>query len=143
MVLCDARGIHGALLRRATTLAIEPTASFLSLRRAESRTVGGFTDRLSDDARRHPNEGAIALLEEWLAADWKEDTGELGALMHDLGVGEERLPDCRTPSPVGYPGAVALLRSWTREDRERESEDLEELKRNLDADRPATEKLFS
>ncbi len=84
MVLCDARGIHGALLRRATTLAIEPTASFLSLRRAESRTVGGVTDRLSDDARRHPNAGAIALLEEWLAADWEEDTGELDALKRDL-----------------------------------------------------------
>lgn len=84
VVLCDTRGIDGALLRRATTLAIEPIASFLSLRRTESRTVGGVTDRLSDNARRHPNEGAIALLKEWLAADWEEDTGELDALKRDL-----------------------------------------------------------
>ena len=139
-VVCDAQGMDGALLRRATTLVIEPEVSFLSFCRTESATVSGVTTRPIDNTRSHPNAGAIALIDEWLAADWEEDTGELEELQR--GLDENRSSACRTPPPVGYPGAVALLRSWTREDRARDSEDLDELKRNLDAGRPATEKLF-
>lgn len=140
VVVCDLRGIDGALLRRTTNLAIEPAVALLSLHLMESRTVSGGNPTLSD-RRSHPNAGAIALLEEWAAEDREEDTGELEALQRDMD--ESRSSLLGTPSRAGYPGAVALLRSWTREDRERESEDLDELKRNLDADRPVAEKLFS
>lgn len=84
IVICDAREIDGVLLRKATTLAFEPAASFLALRRAESRTFGAATDRMTGNARRHPNAGAIALLEEWLAADREDDSGELDASKRDL-----------------------------------------------------------
>lgn len=141
IVVCDDRGIAGVLLRRATTLAIEPAMALLSLRRTESRTVGGGSNPTLSDRRSHPNAGAIALLEEWAAEDREEDTGELEALQRDMD--ESRSSLRGAPSRGGYPGAVALLRSWTREDRAGKSEDLDDLKRNLDADRPATEKLFS
>lgn len=64
--------------------AIESFGGTGSLSMLEPRAVTSAPRGRGDGSRTGLNEGAIALIDEWLAADWEEDTGELDALKRDL-----------------------------------------------------------
>ena len=76
--------IDRILAWNGTTTAVERSGSTGSSSLLAPRAVAGVPSGRGEGSRTGLNEGAIALIDEWLAADWEDDSGELDALKRDL-----------------------------------------------------------